>query len=108
MADHAADIHERWRPSQQQIDDAATIFEHDKNTEYIYTIHVLLHKEPGWWTEQVEVKTIDGLTYNDRNVAIRDAMFARALLQIVLGEDDWASAGWTVHYRDGTWATFEV
>jgi hypothetical protein len=99
------DLQARWCPSDVQIAEATTVLG-STTSERVFTIHLLVNKQPHVWTPGVQVRPLVGHVYTDRTPAIQAAELARQAAGEVSAFP--ISAGWTVHYRDGAWAVFEV
>ncbi len=84
----------RWTPSHAQ-DEAAHAALQGSEERYVYTAHVLLNKEHGWWGAAVEIKHLDGV-YTDREGASTVAQEAAERRHRETGKP--TSGGYTVHH----------
>lgn len=111
------DLAARWTPSREQDEAAAAALKAD---EHVYTAHVLVSKEFGWWTPDVRVVHLPGVfttREEAQEAADKGARAEHKRTQLPV------TGGWTVHRRplspdelprsaDGTewlthWAVFE-
>lgn len=67
MTDLATDLTTRWKPTDNQIKLANVVT--DATGDAVYTLHLLVNKVYGFWTEDVEVIGLDGI-YTDRATAL--------------------------------------
>ncbi|MDX3100504.1 hypothetical protein [Nonomuraea angiospora] len=71
-----SDLKARWTPSEKQDKEAAEYLRKSKDPSgTVYTVHLLVGKEPSWWTENVRVVPIDGV-HGSRNDAFDAAVAA--------------------------------
>lgn len=113
----AIDLETRWVPSETQIAMAEAVFDARPDADLVLSSHLLLGKEYGFWTNDIEVEYV-----KIAKVAMNRAMKAGEEARpddyhVVRNEIVTATArqagerpctiGYTVHYRDGTWAVFE-
>lgn len=82
MTDLQTDLQERWLPSPEQMTLANALLaagytaeRGERRERGVYTIHLLMNKSYGWWTEDVQVVPLDGvfLTRNAAIYAVHDA-----------------------------------
>jgi hypothetical protein len=100
------DMETRWVPSSTQLEEVAAVFGGSQR-ERLYTVHVLVNKHYGTLDRHVKVRHIDHEVFSDRNEAIKRAIDVAMLAKVILSDGEPLTAGWTVHYDDGTWAVFE-
>ena len=103
MVDLMQDLRTRWTPSPEQVAEAEALLAVTPE-RYVYTLHLLVNKEYGIWTEDVVVVHLPGV-FNGRNVAC-DYLDAAARRhygktgQKVVG-------GYTSHHAGGQWAVYD-
>jgi hypothetical protein len=105
------DLKDRWVPDEHQVILADALLKAGFDTERgdrrergAYTVHLLVNKEYGFWTEDVQLVYVDGV-FTSREAATQYAEDrARAHHEKhqvpVVG-------GWTWHSAIGHWAVFE-
>lgn len=101
------DLQSNWRPSERQIAQAKAYFaEHPERTTG-YTLHLLMHKNQGWWTRTVEVEHLEGQgVFTTRREALEtlETLVADRAVDFPFP----ITGGYTRHYRLGEeWAVFE-
>jgi hypothetical protein len=107
-----ADLQERWKPSEEQIALARKTLE-ETGAAYVYTVHVLIGKEYGVWTDDIAVHPIEGQVFHgddwEARGAAMEAAVAHAQSVYTLTKVK-TTGGYTVHRLiDGEdhWAVFE-
>lgn len=97
----------RWAPSGTQIDSAKEILKGRTPTARVYVPIALIGKERHFWTDDVEVRPVDGAwlaeTDNDHYTA-REAA-SRAAREAVGGT---GIGSYAVIKHDGSWAVWEA
>ena len=101
--DLTEDLQERWRPSPEQIAAAEKMLAATPE-QHVYTIHLLLNKEWGFWTEDVVVEYVPGV-FNRRNVALD--YLDRAAKEHYEATGQKVVGGFTSHSAGGQWAVFD-
>ena len=104
VMDLQADLRERWRPSDAQIEAADELLVRLPELDGVFSGHLLVGKELGFWTAEVEVVPIDGIfeTWSGCFDALRvagDEIHARGGRPVV--------GGYAWHSAPGCWAVFE-
>lgn len=97
----------RWRPSPTQFDEARVAFAEEAPEGWLYTIHLLINKQPDWWTGNEDVRPIEGRVYRTRDEALEAAALAEQAASVALAGIP-VCAGWTAHNPNGTWQRYEL
>ena len=113
MTDLEQDMKARWRPSAEQIHYADALLVAGASKERpqlnrqrgVHTIHLLINKEWGIWTEDVALYYLDGY-FLAREAAWR-ALHASAVEYRAANPTTTVSGGYTWHSAPGQWAVFE-
>lgn len=104
----AADLKARWTPSEEQVADATEYLAQHDSLKHAYTVHLLVGKNYGWWTTDVEVVPVPGV-FASRNEAIGTNL--DALVNAKAAETGKpVTGGYTSHYiHEGEpgWAVWE-
>jgi hypothetical protein len=108
VVDLQADLQARWRPSGAQIKAAADHFARGFG-EPLFTIHLLVNKRYGVWTEKVQVVDIGWGGSSERHIYGSRSAALEALEKFVALREgtDPVTGGYTTHWKDGEWAVFE-
>ena len=113
--DLQADLATRWRPSDEQIAEAERYLAEHPDADECYTAHVLVNKEWGFWTEDVQIVHVTGV-YRTRAGAEAAADFHRIQGDVPtiggyarhsrVGADIAAAAGLPTPYVWAVWESF--
>lgn len=98
------DLQTRWVPSPTQVakaDEALTALPVLKN---VYTLHLLVNKQPHFWTEDIVVEYLPGVFWT-RNDALEVLDTLAKAYHDTTGLP--VVGGWTVHHADSNWAVFD-
>lgn len=102
------DLRSRWKPSDDAIAAANDAFAADPDVDVVLSGHFLVGKEFGIWTADVELLHADAVHPTIRDYAAASAARTAAAVDgAKVGGERPGTVGYTYHYRDGTWATFE-
>lgn len=93
-----------WQPTDKQIALAEAALQASPETKYAYTLHLLLEKSYGVWTDDVAVVALDGV-FTDRATALAALKALSEQFHDATGRP--LTAGWTTHFNNGQWAVFE-
>jgi hypothetical protein len=98
------DLREVWRPSAEQITDAAEFQTAHPGVGEVLTAHLLVGKHQSFWTEGIEVVPVPGV-FTER----LDVWETLARLVAAKGAETGkpVTGGYTYHFTDGGWAVFE-
>lgn len=106
-----SDLRERWVPSPEAVRMADALLAAGFDTERpprrergVFTAHVLLNKDYGIWTEEVEVVPVDGVFLSREGAALAAKMEAARLHA---ADGTRAIGGYTWHMSPGNWAVWE-
>ncbi len=105
--DLMSDLRERWKPSEEQIAEASEFYQRRPEAKDAVSIHLLVGKYDGFWTEDVEVVPVPGV-FTDR----LSAWLSLAVLVPAKAKETGlpVTGGYTYHdVVDGEpkWAVFE-
>lgn len=108
----ATDLRERWHPTDTAVklanailaDEATGAWNPEGTGTGVYTIHLLVNKEHGFWTDDVEVIALDGV-FTDRMAAWHALNDAARRHHEKTGTK--VSGGYAWHPRPDEWAVFE-
>jgi hypothetical protein len=103
------DMRARWRPSDQQMNlaDALLRAGYDANrprNRGVYTMHLLVNKQYGIWTDEVTLIHLDGV-YLDRDAMYKALHDATERFHEETGAT--VTGGYTWHPRPGEWAVWD-
>lgn len=97
------DLANRWAPSPEQIELAKVALE-QSGQHFVYTLHLLLNKTWGIWTDKVTVVHLPGV-FLDRDEAT--TVLDTAALEHYNKTEQSVVGGWTSHSSSGGWAVFD-
>jgi hypothetical protein len=102
--DPQQDLRDRWKPSEEQVAEAAEFWAAHPQGRDVLTAHLLVGKYNGFWADGIEVVPVPGV-FTDR----LDAWVALERLVKAKGEQTGkpVTGGYAYHHEDGGWAVFE-
>jgi hypothetical protein len=98
------DLRARWRPSDEQIAAADALLATGRYPGGVLSAQVLVGKEYGFWTEDIEVRPLDIIGF-DRETVSRVLAAEVERVGREAGKSVTGSYAW--HSKPGSWAVFE-
>ena len=98
------DMQERWKPSAEQVEQASEFHAAHPGQRAVYTVHLLVGKQYGWWETSVQVEPVPGV-FHSRDAALGslEALVAAKGAQT----DQPVVGGYTAHFDSGHWAVWD-
>ena len=102
-ADLRQDLQNRWAPSPEQVEAAEALMA-ESGAKHVFTLHLLVNKEWGIWTDKVTVEHLPGVYLTrDEATGVLDA--AAKARHEKAGED--VVGGYASHTAGGSWAVWD-
>jgi len=101
MPDLTTDLQARWTPSNSQDHAAANVLADKPEFEYVYTAHMLVNKNYGWWTPDVKVVPLTPNVFAARDEVLRFLEGAAEAARVA-NPSLLFTMGYTVHRRKST------
>lgn len=100
MYDLDTDLSTRWTPSEEQDLAAIKALSSSLTLDHVFTLHMLVHKNYGWWAPGVKVVPLTDTVYTTREDALKALEVAAAAAREISPATTF-TMGFTRHRRPG-------